>query len=215
MNVKVILNRDLSTLGEEGDVKEVAKGFARNFLFPRSIALPYTERTVQLFEKRKDEIEARKLAKRQDAESVKTRLEALDLTLTMPAGANGKLYGAVTSLTIVDELAKQGFQIERKRVELPGNSIKSVGKYKTLVKLYGAASAELTVTVQAQPVESAAVPRKEKGRSKAAPGETESGAVPAAEGANAAVISAPEGEGTLPPESAEAEDSAAEKTAAA
>ena len=150
--MKVILNKDLSPLGEEGDVKEVAKGYARNYLFPRGIALPYTERTVALFESRKGEIEARKEEKRKDALGLKEKLEGLALVIVMPAGANGKLYGAVTSQTVADELAKQGFPVERKRVELPGNSFKSVGKYKVTVKLYESAAAELTITVEGQPV---------------------------------------------------------------
>ncbi|GHU18161.1 hypothetical protein FACS1894163_09870 [Spirochaetia bacterium] len=148
--MKVILNKDLSTLGEEGDVKDVARGYARNFLFPRGIALPYTDSTVKLFESRKEEIEARKAEKRKDASGLKEKLEALELTITMPAGANGKLYGAVTSQTIVDEFAKQGHHIERKRIELAGTSFKSVGKYKVTVKLYESAAAEITVTVQGQ-----------------------------------------------------------------
>ncbi|MDR3303730.1 MAG: 50S ribosomal protein L9 [Treponema sp.] len=148
--MKVILNKDLAPLGEEGDVKDVAKGYARNYLFPRNIALPYTDRVIKLFETRKEEIEARKQAKRQDASSVREKLEALELVISMPAGANGKLYGAVTTQTIIDELDKQGFQIERKRIELPGNSFKSAGKYKVAVKLYESAAAELNVTVQGQ-----------------------------------------------------------------
>ncbi|MDR0382735.1 MAG: 50S ribosomal protein L9 [Spirochaetaceae bacterium] len=150
--MKVILNKDISPLGEEGDVKEVAKGYARNFLFPRRIAVPYTERTIKLFEARKEEIEERKALKRQDASGLKERLEGLELSITMPAGANGKLYGAVTSQTVMDELAKQGFQIERKRIEIPGNSIKNVGKYKFTVKLYGNLAAELTVAIIAQEI---------------------------------------------------------------
>jgi len=166
MNVKVIMNKDLSTLGEEGDVKEVARGFARNYLFPRSIAVPYTSGNIKMFESRKTKIEQRKQEKRQDAASVKERLEALELSITMPAGANGKLYGAVTSQSVMDELAKQGFQIERKRIEIPGNSIKSVGKYKFTIKLYGNAGAELFITIKAQEVktETKAAPVKERRR---------------------------------------------------
>lgn len=152
--MKVILNKDLGSLGEEGDVKDVAKGYARNYLFPRGIALPYTEKTIKLFEARKDEIEARKALKRQDASGLKEKLEALSIVITMPAGANGRLYGAVTAQTIVEELAKQGYQIERKRIELPGNSFKSVGKYKVAVKLYESAQAECMVTVEGQAVKS-------------------------------------------------------------
>ena len=150
--MKVILNKDLATLGEEGDIRDVAKGYARNYLFPRGIALPYNPRTVKLFESRKTEINARKEQKRQDAMGLKEKLENLELTITMPAGANGKLYGAVTVQTLADELAKQGFQIERKKIEIAGNSIKSAGKYKATVKLYENSSAEIILIIVGQAV---------------------------------------------------------------
>ncbi|MDR1248315.1 MAG: 50S ribosomal protein L9 [Treponema sp.] len=171
--MKVILNKDLAPLGEEGDIKDVAKGYARNFLFPRGIAMPYTDRTVAILESRRSEIEARKEEKRQDALGLKEKLEALELLIVMPAGANGRLYGAVTGQTLADELARQGFQIERKRIELPGNTFKSVGKYKVTVKLYESAAAELTVTVEGQPlkVETPSSPsrRDRRRRDEAAP----------------------------------------------
>jgi large subunit ribosomal protein L9 len=148
--MKVILNKDLAPLGEEGDVKEVAKGYARNFLFPRGIAMPYTERTLAILESRRGEIEERKEEKRKGALGIKEKLEELDLLILMPAGANGRLYGAVTSQTVAEELTKQGFEIERKRIELPGNSFKSVGKYKVMIKLYESAAAELGITVEGQ-----------------------------------------------------------------
>jgi large subunit ribosomal protein L9 len=154
--MKVILNKDLATLGEEGDVKDVARGYARNYLFPRGIALPYTPRTVKMFEARKGEIEARKEQKRQDAMGQKEKLENLELSISMPAGANGRLYGAVTSQTICDELVKQGFQIERKRIDIAGSSIKSVGKYKAAIKLYESQTAEIQITIAAQVIKTEA-----------------------------------------------------------
>ena len=147
--MKVILNKDLATLGEEGDVKDVAKGYARNYLFPRGIALPFTPKTVKMFEARKGDIEGRKEQKRQDSLGLKEKLENTELTIAMSAGATGKLYGAVTSQTIADELAKQGFQIERKRIDITSGGIKSVGKYKATVKLYENQSAEIQITVNA------------------------------------------------------------------
>jgi len=150
--MKVILNKDLSTLGEEGDVKDVARGYARNYLFPRGIALPYTPKTVKLFEARKEEIEARKAQKRQDALGLKERLENLELSLTMPAGPNGKLYGAVTSQTVADELVKQGFQVDRKRIDLAGAGIKNVGKYKAVIKLYESSHAEIQIVIIGQEI---------------------------------------------------------------
>ena len=150
--MKVILNKDLAPLGEEGDVKDVAKGYARNFLFPRGIALPYNEKTIKFFESRREEIETRKVQKRSDAAGLKERLESLTLEITMPAGPNGKLYGAVTSQTISDELSKLGYQIERKRIELQGTSIKNIGKYKAAVKLYESAAAEVSINVHGQEI---------------------------------------------------------------
>jgi len=164
--MKVILNKDLATLGEEGDVKEVAKGYARNFLFPRGYALPYTPRMIKIIEGRKAEIDARKEQKRLDARGLKEKLDSLELSITMPAGANGRLYGAVTNQTIAEELAKNGFQIERKRIELAGNGFKTVGKYKAVIKLYENQSAEITITIIAQEIktEAPAKPAPRRGR---------------------------------------------------
>ena len=192
--MKVILNKDLSPLGEEGDVKDVAKGYARNFLFPRGIALPYNDKTRKLFESRREEIEARKAGKRNDAAGLKEKLESLNLEIIMPAGANGKLYGAVTSQTIMDELAKQGYQIERKKIELPGNSFKNVGKYRVMIKLYENASAELSVTVLGQEIktESKKTAPPRPARKRRDDGEHSSHAPREQQGAAAELNSAPE-----------------------
>mgnify|MGYP003331141932 CR=1 FL=1 len=151
--MKVILNVDVKSLGEEGDVKNVANGYARNFLLPRNLAVPYNEVTVAYFESKKAEIEARKEQKRKDSASLKEKLEATAIELVMPAAANGKLYAAVTTHIVADALAKLGFDIERKRIEIPGSTVKSVGTFKASIKLYEAQTAEIHVTVKAQVVE--------------------------------------------------------------
>lgn len=148
--MKVILNKDVNHLGEEGDVKIVANGYARNFLLPRNLAVPYSEAAVAIFEGRREEIEARKQAKRAASASLKEKLEALNLEAVMPAGANGKLYGAVSAVTVVELLAKQGFEIERKKIEIPGLTIKNTGNFKVTVKLYEAQTAEVKLAVVAQ-----------------------------------------------------------------
>jgi len=205
--MKVILNKDLATLGEEGDVKDVAKGYARNYLFPRGIALPYTPQTVKLFEARKGEIDARKEVKRQSAMGLKERLENMEISLTMPAGANGKLYGAVTPQTVADELAKQGFDIDRKKIDLAATSIKIVGKYKAVVRLYESSKAEIQIAVIGQEIktESPRAParpaRRRRDEEEAAPAdEALSGEAEAAEAA-------------APPEDAPAEPDQEQETA--
>ena len=164
--MKVILNEDVKYLGEEGDIKDVAKGYARNYLFPRNLAVPCNSFTLAHFESRKEEIEQRKAVKRQNAAGLKERLEALTLTIVMPAGPNGKLYGAVTNQTVSDELQKLGFEIERKRIELPGLTFKSVGHYNATLKLYESAVAVLPIVVEAQPEAEKTVEAKPEKRSR-------------------------------------------------
>lgn len=163
--MKVILNDDVKHLGEMGDVKTVANGYARNYLFPRSLALPYNDVTVAWFEGRKEEIEARKQSKRDASASLKEKLSAHTITIVMAAGQNGKLYGAVTSQTVADALAKDGFEIERKRIDIPGVTVKSVGKYTVTVRLYESETAEFPLIVEAQK-------EAEKNSAKSASGKT-------------------------------------------
>ena len=148
--MKVILNQDVPSLGEIGDVKDVAPGYARNFLLPRDLAVVYNDRTVRLFEKRKAEIEAIKEQKRKASMSLKEKLEAEELSIVMPAGANGKLYGAVTNANIADELLKKGIEVDRKRIEVPGRAIKSTGNYRVLVRLYEKDEAVIRVAIIGQ-----------------------------------------------------------------
>ena len=150
--MKVILNQDVPNLGEIGDVKVVAPGYARNFLLPRNLAAVYNARSVQLFEQRKNEILAIKEEKRKASASLKERIESLELSVTMPAGANGKLYGAVTNATVADELLKKSLEIDRKKIEVPGRSIKSTGTYKIDIHLYEKEEAVLKLIVLGQEV---------------------------------------------------------------
>ncbi len=146
--MKVILNQDVPNLGELGDVKDVAAGYARNFLLPRGLVYPYSPATVAMFEKRRAEIEAHKAAKRASSSDLKTKLEAEELTLDMPAGQNGKLFGAVSNSTVADELLKKGIQVDRKKIEVPGRVIKSVGNYKVVVHLYEKDEAIVRIVVK-------------------------------------------------------------------
>ena len=148
--MKVILYQDVKHLGEMGDEKNVANGYARNYLFPRMLAVPYNDETVAFFATKKDEIAALKAKKRADSASLKEKLEACAIEITMPAGTNGKLYGAVSSQTIADYLAKNGFDIERKRIEIPGLTIKSTGNYHAIIRLYETQTAEVKISVKGQ-----------------------------------------------------------------
>jgi large subunit ribosomal protein L9 len=129
-------------------VKDVAAGYARNFLLPRGLVYPYSPATIAMFAKRKAEIEVRKAEKRASSQDLKTRLEAEELVLDMPAGQNGKLFGAVSNASIADELLKAGISIDRKKIDVPGRVIKSVGNYKITIRLYEKEEATVRIVVK-------------------------------------------------------------------
>jgi large subunit ribosomal protein L9 len=187
--MKVILNQDVQNLGEMGDTKEVAAGYACNCLFPRGLALPLNTKTLSFFERRKQEIESHKEEKRQSSASLREKIEAQDVSFTMPAGANGKLFGAVTNQTIADELLRRNITVDRKKIEIPDKALKSVGNYKVIIHLYEKEQATLKVGVLAQEVKKAEPAPESSHRSHRraaeAKAEEEAGAaeVPAAEAA--------------------------------
>lgn len=175
--MKVILNKDIPSLGEEGDIKDVARGYARNYLIPNKLVMPYTREALSILESRREQLVQRKEEKRKAALDIKTRLETEVLTLEMPAGERGRLFGSVTSANIVDLLAAKGISVERKRIEIPEKTIKSVGTVRVHVRLYGDEEAELKVVVTAaggkgDAVQAAAAAPAEKDTAEAA---TESG----------------------------------------
>ena len=119
--MKVILNKDVPNLGEEGDIRNVARGYARNFLIPKNLVMPYSRESLAILESKREQIEARRDEKRKAALDVKTRLESEPLKLQMPAGESGRLFGSVTSATIADALEGQGVSVERRRIDIPDN----------------------------------------------------------------------------------------------
>ena len=145
--VKVILNDDVYNLGEEGDVREVAPGYARNFLIPKGLAFDFSKKNIAQFEQRKEAIERRKEEKRDAAKGFKEKIESQVIELEMPAGNTGKLFGSVNSATIAEKLAAEGIAMERKKIEVPESSIKMVGVYDIRIRLYGDEVAVVKVVV--------------------------------------------------------------------
>lgn len=175
--MKVILNVDVDHLGEEGDIKTVADGYMRNYLYPRRLALPYNAETAAIFEGKREEIEARKEIKRKNSRSLKEKLESAKVEIVMPSSEGGKLYGAVNSLILQETLEAQGLLVDRKKIDLHGAAIKTVGTYKALIKLYEDEVAEVTFVVKSQEVDAAKKEnegKKEESAAKAATNEAAS-----------------------------------------
>lgn len=146
--MKVILNQDVPTLGEEGDICEVKPGYARNYLLPRNLVLLDNRANRALIESRRRDIEDRKERKRLEARSTRERIEADTMVVEMPAGENGKLFGSLSSAGIAERLEKLGVDVQRRHIDVPEKTIKTVGTYSVRVRLYGEEEATLTVSVQ-------------------------------------------------------------------
>lgn len=180
--MKIILNQDVPNLGEEGDVCVVKDGYARNYLLPTGAAVLYNNENLSIFKSRAAAIEKRKIAKREASASLKEQLDSVTLKLVVSASETGRLFGSVTSLMIQEELAKLGYNIERKRIEVATHTIKQVGMYSARIHLYENASSVIKLDVVSEAEQKAA----ERAAAKAAKEAEEVAAKAAKEAAEAA-----------------------------
>jgi large subunit ribosomal protein L9 len=146
--MKVILNEDVTNLGEEGDVREVADGYGRNYLIPKKLAVLESKANMKMFDSRRETIEKRKEEKRTTAKSLRERLEAEPFTIQRSAGDTGRLFGGVTNAAVAEELEKNGIKVERKRIELPEHTLKTIGTFNVRIKLYDKEVAKLKLIIQ-------------------------------------------------------------------
>lgn len=126
--MKVILTKDHPTLGDEGEILEVANGYGRNFLLPRGLAYPATQHHIALFERareKKKRLEEQSLVK---ARELATRMNEASCTITVAAGEGDTLYGSVNAAMIAEALTREGFEIDKHQVELE-EPIKKLGIY--------------------------------------------------------------------------------------
>src|SRR6202789_1449582 len=119
MNVQVILNEDLPNLGRTGDVVKVRAGYARNYLLPRKLAVEADQKNIRAFEHQKRTAARRGETKRNDALSLKGKIEALVLTLHARAGEEGKLFGSVTNIDLERALPEHDLDIAPRKFHLP------------------------------------------------------------------------------------------------
>ena len=144
--MKVILKTEVEPLGFEGDIVNVANGYARNYLIPRGFALEATTQNVKLMEMQRKKIEIRRLKAKEDAEKVKERIGDVVVTIAQKAGEEGRLYGSVTTMDIAAELERQGIAIERRKILLD-KPIKTLGDFDVSIKIHPGVTAGIKVTV--------------------------------------------------------------------
>lgn len=146
--MKVILKQDVKGLGKKEQMVEASDGYARNFLFPRGLAVEASATNVNIM-KTKKEAEANKKEKEiAQAKELAKKIKDITLTLKVKAGDNGKLFGSITSKDVAEAMkTQQKLEIDKKKLVMP-DSLKSVGTFEVEVKLYPEISSKFTVKIE-------------------------------------------------------------------
>jgi large subunit ribosomal protein L9 len=145
--MEIILLEKIANLGNLGDVVKVKNGFARNYLIPQGKATLATQDNLARFEQRRAELEKAAAEALGSALARAEMLEGLTLQMSRKAGADGRLFGSVTNLDILEELAKQGFEVHRSELRNPHGPIKQVGDYPVDISLHSDVTLRITVSV--------------------------------------------------------------------
>jgi len=157
--VKVILRTDVAGLGEEGEVKEVAGGYARNYLLPGGMVMPATKGNLKVLEQQRSQIEVSQEQRRVEARALADRLATMPLDFPVRVGEQGRLYGSITASDIADRLKSQGVELDRRSIEVR-EPLRALGTYDVPVRIAHAVTGHLAVTLRDQnaPVAQAAPP---------------------------------------------------------
>ncbi|HXW20523.1 MAG TPA: 50S ribosomal protein L9 [Roseiarcus sp.] len=144
--MEVILLERVARLGQMGETVRVKDGFARNFLLPRGKALRATEANKKKFESQRQELEARNLELKKEAEGVAAKLDGLSIVIIRQAGETGQLYGSVSGRDIAEAVTAAGFSVNRNQIALI-QPIKTLGIHKTSVQLHPEVSPSVSINV--------------------------------------------------------------------
>ena len=148
--VKVILQADVAGLGEVGEVKDVAGGYARNYLMPRKLVVPATKGNINALEQQRTRIAVRQEQTRTDARAVADKMAGLHLEFDVRVGEQGRLYGSVTGQDIASRLKDEyGIEIDRRLIELK-ETLRALGEFDVPVRIAHAVTGHLKVTLRDQ-----------------------------------------------------------------
>lgn len=144
--MKIILLCDVEKLGKKFDVKEVADGYARNFLFPKGLAKPATEAALKTLEAEKAAAEAVAEADLKNTEALVATLDGQEIEMSAKIGDDGKLYGSITPLKICKALQEKGFDVKKSQIKSQ-EPIKEIGEHDVLLELPHGLEAKIKVIV--------------------------------------------------------------------
>ena len=146
--MQIILLEKIANVGDLGDVVKVREGYARNFLIPQGKAKRATPENLKAIEAKRSELENVAAGRLAAAGALAERLEGMAIQVTQKAGVDGRLFGSVTNIDIVDALKSQGVEIERSMIRMSAGPLKQVGDYPLTVALHTDVIAHINVSVR-------------------------------------------------------------------
>ena len=150
--MEVILTEDVAKLGSRGDVVKVAEGFGRNYLLPHKLAIEASKGNKAVIEQMKAATVRRSAKEKTSAEALAQQFDGVSVSFQRRSGEADQLFGSVTSGDIVDALAKKGFDIDRRKIQLH-EPLKTVGEFMIPIKLHKEVTTHLKVVVEKEEVE--------------------------------------------------------------
>ena len=150
--MQIILLEKIANVGDLGDVVKVKDGYARNFLIPHGKAKRATPDNLQAIEARRADLERAAGEKLATAQALAERLEGSTLRIAQKAGVDGRLFGSVTNVDVVEALKAQGVDVERSMVRMPSGPLKQVGEHPVSIALHTDVTAHVTVNVVGETV---------------------------------------------------------------
>jgi len=172
--MKVILTQEVKGRGGEGDVVEVARGFAVNYLFPNKMAVEATSGNLKQLEQRMRNIRKREDARLAEANTFVASIDGKEVVIPIKVGEAGRLYGSITSQMIEEAILEQlGVEIDRRKMDAPAH-IKEIGEHRVAVRVHKEAKAEVIVRVvdESSPVDASKAQADEEASSES-PADTE------------------------------------------
>ena len=145
--MKVILKADIKGVGKKDEIINASDGYARNFLFPKNLAVEANNEIMKKLQSQKDSNQFKKDVEKEEAQKLAQKLEKIMVRITVKTGENGKIFGGVSSKEIADNLEKQhNIKIDKKKIDLKEN-IKALGTYTVQVKLFEGVIGKIKVDV--------------------------------------------------------------------
>lgn len=146
--MRIILRKDVANLGQAGDIREVASGYARNYLIPRGLAFEATPGRVRDIKMHKDSIDKINAREKDEAKVLAEKVDGKAFIIKAKAGEEGRLFGSVTSADIGKALSSEGINVDKRKIELEEH-IKSLGSYTVQVKFHPEVAASININVEA------------------------------------------------------------------